>query len=112
MRDEVLSQIGTMPFPPGMPISRSLWLIFICRWGFRNPAIMPIDDELGRPEPDNIAGLCDLAASLMDHPMDDETALVVLRRPGSAEISDADNYIFRVMCEAPPGARPCPGPST
>ena len=36
----------------------------------------------------------------MAHPTDDETALIVLRRPGPATISDADTYIFRVMREA------------
>ncbi|HUY45186.1 MAG TPA: hypothetical protein VMV92_05620 [Streptosporangiaceae bacterium] len=29
---------------------------------------------------------------------DDETALVVLRRPGTASVSDADERIFRVLC--------------
>src|SRR5260370_28154735 len=44
----------------------------------------------------------------MEHPMRDERALVVLRRPGSAEISDADKYVFRVMCEAAAGRKTAP----
>jgi hypothetical protein len=44
----------------------------------------------------------------MDHPRDDETALVVLRRPESEKISDADKYIFRVMCEATVGLQTMP----
>jgi hypothetical protein len=100
LRDDVLSQLGTEPFPPGARISRSLWLILICPWGFRNPVVLPVDDRLDLPEPDEIVSLCDLLAHFMEHPMRDVTALVVLRRPGPAEISDADKYIFRVMCEA------------
>jgi hypothetical protein len=64
---------------------------------------MPVDDPLGLPEPDNIAGLCDLVALFMEHPMRHESALVVLRRPASTEISDADQYVFRTMCEAAAG---------
>ena len=62
----------------------------------------------GRAEPDDIARWCDLLAHFMDHPRDDETALVVLRRPESAKISDADKYIFRVMCEAAVGLQTMP----
>jgi hypothetical protein len=108
LRDYVLRRLGTMPFQPGALISRSLWLILICQWGVQTRATLPIDDELGRPEPDNIAGWCDLLARFIDHPMDDETALVALRRPGPAKISDADRYIFRVMCEAAAGRQTMP----
>ena len=81
LRDDLLSQLGTEPFPPGALISRSLWLILICQWGFRNPVVLPVDDRLDLPEPDDIARWCDLLAHFMDHPRDGETALVVLRRP-------------------------------
>jgi len=108
LRDDVLSRLGTGPFPPGARISRILWLILICRRGFRNPVILPVDDRLDLPEPDDIARWCDLLAHFMDHPRDDETALVVLQRPGSAKISDADKYIFRVMCEAVVGLQAMP----
>ena len=59
-----------------------LWLILICPWGFRNPVILPVDDRLDLPEPDAIAGWCDLLAHFMERPMRDVTALVVLQRPG------------------------------
>jgi hypothetical protein len=101
LRDEVLRRLGSMPFSPGAPISRSLWLIFICPWGVQTRAVMPVDDRLDLPEPGNCAGLCDLIASIMEHPMEsDETALVVLRRPGPADVSCADKYIFRAICES------------
>ena len=108
LRDEVLAHLGTLPFPAGALISRSLWLIFICSWGVQTRAIIPVDDKLDLPEPDNIAGLCDLVAQCMERPMHDETALVVLRRPGPTEISEADQYIFRAMCEAAAGCKTVP----
>ncbi len=97
-----------MPFEPGARISRMLWLILICPWGFRNPVILPVDDRLDLPEPDAIAGWCDLLVHFMERPMRDVTALVVLQRPGPAEISDADRYIFRVMCQAAAGLQTMP----
>jgi hypothetical protein len=100
LRDEVLRHLAMLPFRPGAPISRSLWLMFLCRWGIRTHAVMPVDDKLDMPDPDDIAGLCDLVALCMEHPMPGERALVALRRPGTAGICDADEYIFRVMSEA------------
>jgi hypothetical protein len=44
----------------------------------------------------------------MEHPRRQETALVVLQRPGSAKISDADKYIYRVMREAAAGLQTAP----
>ena len=55
LRDNMLSSLGTMPFLPGTLISRSLWLIFICPRGFRNPVVLPIDDRLDLPKPDKDA---------------------------------------------------------
>jgi hypothetical protein len=100
LHDEVLRCLGTLPFQPGAPISRSLWLIFISRWGLQTRAAVPVDDELDLPDRVNIAGLCDLVAGFLEHATADETALVVLRRPGTAGISQADEYIFRVLCDA------------
>jgi hypothetical protein len=108
LRDDMLSSLGTMPFLPGALISRSLWLIFICPWGFRNPVVLPVDDRLDLPEPDDIASWCDLLAHFMEHPRREETALVVLQRPGPANISDADKYIYRVMREAAAGLQTAP----
>ena len=108
LRDDVLRRLGTMPFLPGALISRSLWLIFICPWGFRNPVVLPVDDRLDLPEPDDIASWCDLLAHFIEHPRREETALVVLRRPGSAEVSNADKYIYRVMRESAVGLQTAP----
>jgi hypothetical protein len=41
---------------------------------------------------------CGIAGVLFDD--DDETALVVLHRPGTASVSDTDQRIFRVLCGA------------
>jgi len=100
LRDEMLRHLAMLPFPPGAPISRSLELMFLCPRGIRTHAVMPVDDKLDLPDPDNIAGLCDLAALCTEHPMPGERALVALRRPGTAGICEADEYIFRVMSEA------------
>ena len=54
------------------------------------------------PDKENITGLCDLVGSLIRPPLchDDEKAMIVLRRPGSAKISEADGYIFRLVRQA------------
>jgi hypothetical protein len=100
LRDEALGHLAMLPFSPGAPISRTLWLMFLCPQGIRTRAVMPVDDTLELPDPDNIAGLCDIVALCMEHAMPGERALVALHRPGTAGISDADEYIFRVMSEA------------
>lgn len=63
---------------------------------------VPLDDRLGIPDKENITGLCDLVGSLIRPPLchDDEKAMIVLRRPGSAKISQADGYIFRLVRQA------------
>ena len=66
-------------------------------------AALPIDNRRNRPEAVPIAGLCDLIALFIDRSglaTDDQMALVVLHRPGPARVSDADRYIFRLLCEA------------
>lgn len=64
----------------------------------------------GQPDKENITGLCDLVGSLMRPPLchDDEKAMIVLRRPGSAEISEADAYIFRLVRQAAIGRETAP----
>ena len=67
------------------------------------PLVLPIDNRRHRPEPVAIADLCDFIGLLIDRSglaSDDDMALVVLRRPGPARVSDADRYIFRLLCEA------------
>jgi len=91
-----------MPFAPGVPISRSLWVIFIGEWGAWTHAVLPVDDSLGMPDDENLTGLCDLIGSLLRPPRchDDKKAMIVLRRPGSPEISEADAHIFRQVRQA------------
>ena len=50
----------------------------------------------------SLPGLCDLVGSLIWPPLchDGEKAMIVLRRPGPAEISEADTYIFGLVRQA------------
>jgi hypothetical protein len=102
LRPALLRDLGAMPFTPGAPISRSLWVIFIGEWGAWTHAVLPVDDSLGMPGDENLTGLCDLIGSLLRPPRchDDEKAMIVLRRPGSPEISEADAHIFAQVRQA------------
>ena len=62
------------------------------------------------PDRKSITGLCDLVCSLMRPSVchDDEKAMIVLRRPGPTEISEADAYIFRLVCQAVIGRETAP----
>ena len=102
LRPALLCDLGAMPFTPGAPISRSIWVIFIGEWGAWTHAVLPVDDSLGLPDDENLTGLCDLIGSLLEPPRchDDEKAVIVLRRPGSPEISEADAHIFRQVRQA------------
>jgi hypothetical protein len=102
LRPALLRDLGAMPFKPGALISRMLWVIFIGEWGVWTHAVLPVDDRLDMPDKEGITGLCDLVGSLMSPPLchDDEKAMIVLRRPGTADISEADAYIFRLVCQA------------
>ena len=98
---ETARSIGLLPFSEGAQITRSLWLIYEHRWGGRwRRACIPLDASLDLPDSQKIATECDLIARLMERPQPDETALVILRRPGSLKVSEADAYIFRAMCRA------------
>jgi hypothetical protein len=57
------------------------------------------------PDKENIAEQCDLVGSLIRPRLchDDEKAMIVLRRPGSVKISEADRYIFRLVRQASVG---------
>ena len=102
LRPALLRDLGALPFGPGALISRSLWVIFIGKWGVWTHATLPVDDRLDVPDEENSTGLCDLVGSLIRPPLchDDEKAMIVLRRPASAKISEADAYIFRLVRQA------------
>ena len=102
LRPALLHDLGALPFKPGALISRSLWVIFIGKWGVWTHATLPVDDGSDMPDKENITELCDLIGSLIRPPLchDDEKAMIVLRRPGSATISQADGHIFRLVRQA------------
>jgi hypothetical protein len=110
LRPAMLHDLGTLPFEPGALISRSLWVIFIGEWGVWTHGVLPVDDRLDIPDKENIAGLCNLVGSLIRPPVchDDEKAIVVLRRPGPAKISEADAYIFHLVRQATIGRETAP----
>jgi hypothetical protein len=110
LRPALLRDLGALPFMPGVPFSRSLWVIFIGGQGVWTRAVLPVDDSLGMPDEEDITGLCDLVGSLIRPPLchDDEKAMIVLRRPGPAEISEADAYIFRLVRRAVIGRETAP----
>ena len=110
LRPALLHDLGAMPFESGALISRSLWVIFIGEWGVWTHAVLPVDDRLDMPDRKSITGLCDLVGSLMRPSVchDDEKAMIVLRRPGPAEISEADAYIFRLVRQAAIGRETAP----
>jgi hypothetical protein len=110
LRPTILRDLGALPFEPGALISRSLWVIFIGEWGVWTHAVLPVDDRLDIPDEENIVGLCNLIGSLIRPSVchDDEKAMVVLHRPGPAEISEADAYIFRLVCQAAVGRETAP----
>ncbi len=110
LRPALLHDLGAMPFESGALISRSLWVIFIGEWGVWTHAVLPVDDRLDVPDKESITGLCALVGRLMSRPLchDDEKAMIVLRRPGPTEISEADAYIFRLVRQAAIGRETAP----
>ncbi len=110
LRPVLLRDLGALPFGPGALISRSLWVIFIGKWGVWTRATLAVDDTLEMPDEENITGLCDLVGSLIRPSLchDDEKAMIVLRRPGSAKISEADAYIFHLVRQAAVGRKTAP----
>ncbi|HUZ24948.1 MAG TPA: hypothetical protein VMV07_14425 [Streptosporangiaceae bacterium] len=110
LQSALLHDLGTLPFSPGALISRCLWIISIGAWGAWTHATLPVDDRLDMPEKESIAGVCDLVVSLISPPLchGDEKAMIVLRRPGSAEISEADACIFRLVRQAAVGRKTAP----
>jgi hypothetical protein len=110
LRSALLHDLGALPFSPGALVSRSLWIIFIGRHGAWTHATLPVEESLGMASREGMAGLCDLVGSLVRPSVchEDEKAMIVLRRPGSAEISEADACIFRLVHEACAGRKTAP----
>lgn len=110
LRPALLHELGALPFSPGAPFSRVLWVVFIGEWGVWTHATLPVDDRLDLPDEENITGLCDLVGMLIRPPgcHDNEKAMIVLRRPGPAELSKADAYIFSLVRQAAAGRETAP----
>jgi hypothetical protein len=110
LRPALLRDLGAMPFESGALISRSLWVIFIGEWGVWTHAVLPIDDRLDMPDEESIADLRALVGSLIRPPVchDNEKAMIVLRRPGPTEISEADACIYRLVRQAAIGRETAP----
>lgn len=49
LRDAVLRQHATLPFYPGAPFSRMLWLLSLCSEGIQTRVVLPLDDRLDLP---------------------------------------------------------------
>jgi len=65
--------------------------------------VLPVDNSLDKPDPGHITHLSEIAGMTLEFPLSrgsGEEALVVLRRPAPAVISEADAYVFRLVCEA------------
>jgi hypothetical protein len=110
LRSAELQCLCSLPFNPGDLISRSLWLIFIGPRGAWTRATLPIDDRLDMPDQESIGFFCNLIANSISPPLanSDEKAMIVLRRPDQAEISEADSHIFRLMRQATAGRKTMP----
>lgn len=100
-RDDVPRRLGALPFPPGAG-SRSLWVVFLGEEGVWTHAVLPVDSRLDKPDHEHITRLAKIVAIGLTFPLSyaREEALVVLRRPAPAVISEADACIFRLICEA------------
>ena len=100
-RNDVTRRLGALPFLPESA-TRSLWVVFLGQAGVWTHAVLPVDDRLDKPDPEHITRLAKIVAIGLTFPLSyaNEEALVVLRRPAPAVISEADAYIFRLVCEA------------
>ena len=99
---DVPRDLGARPFGLKDSITRSLWVIFVGEWGIWTRASLPLDNRLDMGDVDDIARMCDLAASLIEPPgcHEGEEALIVLRRPAPPDPSPADQRIFRLVRDA------------
>jgi hypothetical protein len=110
LRSALLHDLGALPFIPGALVSRSLWIIFIGPAGAWTHATLPVEDSPGLADTEGIGGLCDLVGSLIRPPVchRGEEAMIVLRREGSAEISEADAHIFSLVRRSCAGRKTAP----
>lgn len=111
MRNDIPYELGILPFQEGALFTRSIWVTYIGELGPWTHAVMPVDNQIGMPDPQNIAGLAVLVANAVKPVwcrLPEDEALVVLRRPGPRAISDADWHIYRLIREAIAEREPVP----
>jgi hypothetical protein len=110
LRSALLQDLAALPFSPGALVSRCLWIIFIGPEGAWTHATLPVEDSLSMANKEGVAGLCDLVSTLIGPPVchSNEKAMIVLRRAGPTEISEADAYIFRLVRRACAGRKTAP----
>lgn len=77
--------------------NRSLWLLFVSSHGVLLPVVVPIDGVPERPDPQFAGNMCFVIADVLAHQAPGGTAVVVLTRPGSETVDDADRYWFRTI---------------
>jgi hypothetical protein len=76
---------------------RSLWLLFLSSDSVLLPVVVPIDGVPERPDPRFVGNMCFVIADVLAHQAPGGTAVVVLTRPGSETVDDADRYWFRTI---------------
>jgi len=77
--------------------NRTLWLLFVSSDSVLLPVVVPIDDVPERPDPRLVGNVCFVIADVLAHQVPGGTAVVVLTRPGSETVDDADRYWFRTI---------------
>jgi hypothetical protein len=101
---ETARRFGLVPFRRGASVTHSLWLMFQTRQGdHRTGEWVPLDFSLDMADEEQLAADCDFLAEEMADQLPDEMALLILLRPGPAEIGEVDRYVFRVMCQSMAG---------
>lgn len=69
---------------------RSIWLLFVSASGVQLPVLVPIDGVPERPDLTSARSLCWIIAEALRTNVPGGHALVVLTRPGAAEVDEAD----------------------
>lgn len=72
---------------------RTLWLVLLDPGGHPAPVVVPIDDVPAEPGPRDVAGLGTVLAGVADL----GTPVLLLSRPGPAEVQDADRRWAAVL---------------
>jgi len=67
LRPALLHDLGALPFRPDALISRSLWVIFIGKWGVWTHATLPVDDRLDMPDERTSLGCVTWSAASSGH---------------------------------------------